>query len=157
MKVTDYKPTSYDHGIAVWLSEKADWLIVPVTQNRDSGCLDQSNFSVALAMLGGESDTVEIHRFGHWGPGWYEIIIAAPSRAEDVAAIVAKLENYPVLSDDDLSEREYNAVWESWRTMSMRERIVFAARNGHSVFAARHGPWECNNIAGDAVYRLINR
>jgi hypothetical protein len=79
--------------------------------------LEESNFAAALRILGGESDTVEVHRFGHWGPGWYEVILVHPDRAGDAEEIEASLEDYPVLDDTDLSEREHEAyikAWESW-------------------------------------------
>lgn len=155
MHVSEFKPTVFDHGIGCWLPDQTDWLVVPVSQNRDSGCLDQSNFAIALELLGGESETVDVHRFGHWANGWYELIIVAPSRADDVARITARLEDCPVLSDDDLYERETAAIWDSWDNMSLAERCAFAVRNGHSRFAARRGPFECDNSCGDAVYKLI--
>ena len=32
-------------------SDRSTWLVVPVSQTRDSGCLDRSNFEVAEAEL----------------------------------------------------------------------------------------------------------
>jgi hypothetical protein len=105
-----HRPTGFDSHLP--LAGREDWLIVPVSRNRDSGMLDESNFEAALEILGGESDDVEVHRFGHWGPGWYEIIIVRPgSKAEKEAEeIEAALANYPVLNDEDHSQREYDAT-----------------------------------------------
>lgn len=122
MELTPYKqwaPTSFDRrGLS--LDDRQDWLVLPVTQTRDSGPLDRSNFESALKSLGGESDHVEVHRFGHWGPGWVEIIIVDPSNegaVKEAQDICNSLENYPSLDDEHLSElelEEFNESWDSW-------------------------------------------
>lgn len=109
----DWAPSAHDcKGLN--LPDQQDWLVLPTTRNRDSGPLDMSNFIAALAELGYESDTVEVHRFGHWACGWFEIILAAPSRRAEVEALAERLDNYPVLDEDDLGQRELDAAWESW-------------------------------------------
>lgn len=114
-----FRPTGFDaSGLA--LPDRQDWLVAPVSQTRDSEALDQSNFATALSRLGGESETIEVHRFGHWGPGWFEIILIDPSdtaRVEVAESIESSLEDYPVLDEMDLSNREYAAYlndWEHW-------------------------------------------
>lgn len=77
---------------------RENWIVAPVSRNRDSGPLDESNFASALELLGGESESCEVHRFGHWGPGWYEIIIVHPSRAREIDDLESSLESYPVLN-----------------------------------------------------------
>jgi hypothetical protein len=78
-------------------------LVAPVGQNKNSAALTRSNFTVALEQLGGESDTVQVHRFGHWGVGWHELILIDPADtdavkiAEDIEAV---LQDYPVLSEE---------------------------------------------------------
>jgi len=127
---SQHTPTQFDHHLAIDTedgSTREDWLLVPVSRTRDSGCFDESNFAAALDMLGGESDTVEVHRFGHWGPGWYEIIIAHPSRVADVEAIAASLEGYPLLDDDDHSRREWEAQCEDWESYGCRDFARFVA------------------------------
>jgi hypothetical protein len=112
----DFRPTSFDSAGA-FLPDRRDWLVAPVVQNRDSGPLDKSNFEAALEMLGGESESVEVHRFGHWGPGWFEIIIVDPAdeaRLGSLLNIAESLENYPVLDEEDHSRREWNDYQESW-------------------------------------------
>jgi len=98
-----------------------NWFLAPVSRTRDSGPLDESNFESALEILGGESDTVEVHRFNHWGPGWYEIILVHPSREKEVEDLESSLEGYPVLNDTDLSRREYEAMQEDWDNWASRD------------------------------------
>lgn len=132
----DFAPTAFDPRGA-FLPDRQDWLVVPISRTRDSGPLADSNVDAALEILGGESDTVELHRFGHWGPGWFEMIIVHPDRYRDVEDIAAKLENYPVLNEDDYAEREWEQVCESWENLDMRSRIRILADNNVSIFAAR--------------------
>lgn len=112
MLYKDFAPTGFDcKGLA--LDDRQDWIVVPCTQNRDSEALDQSNFAAALKILGGESKTVEVHRFGHWARGWFEIIICHPSLDNQVEEIKRRLENYPVLDEEDFCDREYEERLES--------------------------------------------
>lgn len=125
MRYANYKPTSYDHHIK--LEGREDWLVVGVCRTRDSGPLEESNFHSALERLGNESETVEVHRFGHWGPGWFEIILAHGSHEKEVNAIKAELEDYPVLDENDLSEREMEAAdeaWENYCADDIRRKLV---------------------------------
>lgn len=97
------------------IEDRNNWLVVPVGQNRDSGPFEQSNFAAALEILGGESESVEVHCFRHWGPGWFEVIIVRPDRAADVDDIEARLESYPLLDEDDLYRREHELMEDDWR------------------------------------------
>ena len=79
--------------------------------NRDSDVLDQSNFDTALERLGGEvEDQVEVRDVGHWACGWFKQImvnVRATKQVEILASIYSDLESYPVLDEDDFSEREH--------------------------------------------------
>ena len=91
------------------------WHVV-LTQSRDSEILTQSNWAVALEELGGESEHVEIHRFGHWACGWWEALcVAKDSEAWETAKeIHDSLSDYPVLNDEHFSEmetEEANRIW----------------------------------------------
>ncbi len=136
----EFQPTQFDRKGA-FLQDQGEWLVVPVSQTRDSGCLEQSNFSVALEMLGGESEVVEVHRFGHWGPGWFEIIIIDPAAQDKVkiaGEIESALEDYPVLSDGYYSDLEFNTACEVWKNMSIRDRIDVCNRFNISFLKSRH-------------------
>jgi len=110
----EFKPTQFDNHIEV--EDREHWLVVPVSQTRDSGPFNKTNFQSALDILGGEGNSVEVHRFGHWGPGWFEIIIVDPDSPERAKAedIEACLESYPVLDDEALSQAEWDDYCESW-------------------------------------------
>lgn len=109
IKYSDYSPTSFDSKGLV-LDDQQDWLVLGLIKTRDSDCLDNSNFDCALNELGGESDVVEVHRFGHWGSGWFEIILIDPQAeykikiAEDIERSLA---NDPILDGELYSELEY--------------------------------------------------
>lgn len=79
-------------------------------QHRDSDVLTRSNFEVALERLGGESDTVEVIREGHWAVGWVEWIkiCASDENALKLAdEMCADLDDYPVLDEQAFSDKEY--------------------------------------------------
>ena len=100
-----------------------------VGQSRDSDCLEQSNFAVMLKRLGGESETVTVVRESHWACGWVEWI--AIHQDDERALAIAdkangKLEDYPVLDEDDLSDREQEAADETWANCySVSDRIEY--------------------------------
>lgn len=153
-KYSEFQPTVFDRKGA-FLRYQQDWLVVPVSQTRDSGCLERSNFQVAIEMLGGESEAVEVNRFGHWGPGWFEIIIVDPSsdKVRIVEQIESSLADYPVLDDEHFSNLEHETAHETWEQMSIRDRIYVCNRFGISFLKARHNdmPYDDN---GEIVFYL---
>lgn len=117
--VSEFRPTQFDHTIGAFspMYEMRDWLVAPVTQTRDSGPLERSNFRVALQELretATDPDNVRVCRYGHWGNGWYDIIICHPSMEETVERMETALEGYPVLDDMDLAELEQESYQECW-------------------------------------------
>ena len=149
----EYAPTGFDHKGA-FLPDQQDWLVAPVGQNRDSGPLDQSNFRVVLKDLGDESETVEVHRFGHWACGWFEIIIVKPGtpQADKLEEWERALSDYPVASDEDYSELECETAAEYWERMGLRERAEWCERFDVSIFAARR-----DYIPEDPTGELLSR
>ena len=116
-RLTEYRPTGFDSSIGSFFDSddpRRNWIVCPVSITRDTGAFYQSNFDSCLKILGGESDTVEIHRFGHWGPGWFEVIIVDPSRMAEVQVIADRLSDYPILDEDHFSQLEYDQQWETW-------------------------------------------
>jgi len=123
----------------------AEWpdYYVFLSRTRDSDCLTQSNFDVALRDLGGETGAregpdgdyypVTVVREGHWGVGWIEWIAihktntAALEVADELAASLAY---YPVLDDEDLSNREYEEAERIWSSCyKPAERIAYIRRH----------------------------
>ena len=151
----EFAPTQFDaSGLNGDRLGITDWFVAPVTQTRDSDILTESNFATFLRELGGESDTVQVHRFGHWGVGWFEVIVIDPA---DVASVQcaeemeSALEDYPVLDDEDHSSREYEQAAETWEFMSVRDRVCWLHEHRQcyvSIFAARRAelPQGLNSI-----------
>jgi len=127
------------------LKDRQDWIVVPVIQTRDSVSLEHSNFRVVLEDLGGESDTVEVHRFGHWGPGWFEIILVHPDLEGKVEEWESALADYPVASDSDYSEEQTQEEDDSWQ-------FVFQS----DFLAAVRNLWEGENEIDDGSTVILD-
>jgi len=79
-------------------------------RTRDSDILEESNFHVGLARLGGESESIRVVRERHWACGWLEWIkISAndPEAINKAREMIDDLNDYPCLCEFDYSEREY--------------------------------------------------
>jgi hypothetical protein len=118
---SEFRPTGFDcKGFdckGLGCGEQQDWLVAPTSQTRDSGCLDRANFDATVDALEVTApDDYEVHRFGHWGPGWFEIILVRPgSEAQLVAEEIAcALSYYPVVDDERLSRYETSEEIEAW-------------------------------------------
>lgn len=135
----EFRPTGFDcRGLG--LPDNQDWLVAPVGQNRDSDALTRSNFACFLKAMGGESEDVQVHRFGHWGPGWFEIVLINPANAALVKLaeeMEASLEDYPVLNEEDFSEREMEEASEVWRNCYRPMERVKYIRDHRSQFEFR--------------------
>ena len=149
-KYSEFQPTCFDSKGYI-LEDQQDWYVVPVSRTRDSGPFEESNFAAATEMLGDEHENVmEIHRFGHWGPGWFEIIIVNPENKKVMEAameIESSLANYPLLDDMDYSQREWDEMVEVWERMGLPERMEVCCETGNSKFAARHDTIPCDVYA----------
>lgn len=110
-----------------------------LTQNRDSDSLTRSNFQSALLMLGGESENVEVLRFGHWACGWWEALAVKQNTPQHAIAleIAAGLADYPVVDEQHWSQLQWEEASEYWASISIRERVGICQRFDVSVFAAR--------------------
>lgn len=96
-----------------YMGEDYSDCFILATHNRDSGILEESNFSAALKRMGGESDSVQIVRFSHWLCGWVEMICIRDSDPDMVQKgndIENQLEDYPILDEEDFSNREWDAA-----------------------------------------------
>jgi len=133
-------PTAWDSSSNYIGQSDFPGLVGWLTQNRDSDCLERSNFESALELLGGESETVEVHRFGHWACGWWEIIaFKLNTPAHEIALEIQDgLENYPVVDENHFSEKEWNEENEYWAGLSLDEKVKLCQGAGISIFQARH-------------------
>lgn len=116
----------------VWHDEpeenSEDWGIY-YTHNRDSGILDTSNYEVIRETLkkytewegdDKEPTAIEEHH-GHWAVGWidgFSILVYDKDRnitpaCEELYNILKKMEDYPLLDEDDYYTREYEATIEN--------------------------------------------
>lgn len=134
----EYQPSAFDRKGAN-LPDRQDWYVVRVSQTRDSGLLDTHNFREALAFLGGESENVEVHRFGHWGPGWYEIILVSPDWEAYAEYVGRKLDKYPIWDELRYGDEEYRAVYDYWDSLPTWERVDYCKAARVSIFAACKG------------------
>ena len=121
----------------------AEWpeYYVFLGQNRDSDALTRSNFECGLEALGGESDTVQVVREGHWAVGWVEWIAIHESDADALKKadeMLCHLSDYPVLNESHFSELEYQEAENYWQQMPIKYRVELCQEAGICVFAARH-------------------
>jgi len=141
--------------------------ILVAAKHRESSVLDKSNFDVARQRLSNATnapiaaleDIAKDGPFSRYNPdttplvytwvascslvGWIEYLMLRPCReAREAIAearrIAAAIARYPVLSDDDYSERQYEGALSYWEREPLRFRIDMCRENGESIFAARH-------------------
>lgn len=115
-----FRPTAY-YIAGLGCADRQDWLVAPCTVDRDSGVHDTANWRAVTEILK-ETDPEgldhEAHRFRHWGPGWYEIVLIRPGTkcVQEAQKIEDRLADYPIVSEAVFSEVEsefQEAAWES--------------------------------------------
>jgi hypothetical protein len=131
-ELTDYAPENLELWKTPdsWFGEPWEGYYVFLGRHRDSDCLAESNFAIALAALGGEDgNMVAVVREGHWLCGWIEWIAihsrhgSALRAADEMAAAIS---DYPVLDEEDYLERESEAACKVWRDCyDERERVEY--------------------------------
>ncbi len=112
------------------------WGFSPIAQNRDSDLLEQSNFAKAVEVMRNKHPhSVQVERFGHWACGWIEQLMVKTSNKramQTLLELLESLEDYPVLDEEDLGNREAEQAYEaydSWafyevRKLVQQEKIV---------------------------------
>lgn len=143
----EWAPTGFDHkGLNGDRLDRNEWFVGPCMLDRDSSLLAQSNWCALIAILATEGQTdggdYEVHRFGHWACGWFEIVLIRPGTAACAAAerVQDALCDYAVLDDSDFSEREERARIETWDNANLRDRADYAVGTRLPTIALRH-PW----------------
>lgn len=112
-KYSEWAPTTFDRkGLNGDSEGISNWYVMPTMRTRDSEALDLSNFAVALERLGGESDTVQIHRFKHWACGWFEIILVHPDHYSVAETICTDFDDYPILDEMHYAQTELDIATE---------------------------------------------
>ncbi len=131
---SEFQPTGFDSK-GLGLNDKQDWLVSPAARNRDSGCLERSNFEVLekdYAKIDPEGLDHECHRFGHWANGWFEIIIVRPG--SDVAKSAEEWEDFLsdglVADEFHLSNLECEEAAEAWGRLSVADRLELLQDHG---------------------------
>jgi hypothetical protein len=140
---SDFRPTQFDHPITI--EDRNDWLVAPVIRNRDSGILTESNWECQLDSLELVTAEYEIHSFGHWANGWFEIVLVHPDYEDVLEEVEAALIDYPILDETHYANLEWDIVHEYWNKMRLKDRIALCRSEGASIFSARHdlAPAKC--------------
>ena len=131
-------------------SPDGDYLIYGRT--RDSSILENSNYELIFEQLRALSSILETDkdepfaydfRASHWACGWVEYILIkqdSPDRLQVLAyEILGALSDYPCLSDEHYSEKQYDAIHDYWQDCGTREKMEYCIDAGVSKFAFRHG------------------
>jgi len=135
-----YAPTPLDtKGLA--LPDRQDWLVGPCTLSRDSDAVSRANWQALLNLLRATDGDFEVHRFGHWACGWFELLLVRPGSAAETMAHDAEsaLADYPILDDELFSLEEHSDAIETWRAMRHRERRTLLRESGDN-------PRKCRNV-----------
>ena len=107
-----------------------------------NGLAGLSNFRVFTGSDSTADPYDAVHVLGH---GWNGQGVAVDVRlvTDEMIEAIEALESYPLLSEDDHSSLEFDAVLASWQADSTSDRVNELQRLGLSVFAARHSdtPW----------------
>ena len=138
---SEFSPTGFDPS-GLNLPDKQDWFVAPVGLNRDSGDLETSNWEVTVSELrkiNTNGEDWNIHRFGHWLCGWFEIIIVRPDSpcSDAMNETLGALENYPVLDEMDYCEREWESIAKAWGYTDLGDKVDILSKHGLNIFAAR--------------------
>lgn len=114
-------------------------------QSRDSDELEQSNFAQVLRELAklppfvysapdcdNEIESRQVVRESHWAVGWVEWIAiheADTAALELCDRLRERYENYPVLNEEDFSERETESANIIWKDCyNQRERVEYVRK-----------------------------
>jgi hypothetical protein len=143
-------PSAWDgpENFAGTLPERGWGLLL--ARNRDSDFLTQSNWDAALAELGSESDDVEIVRIGHWACGWIEFLGVREDTEvyERAVEIRNALEDYPVLDEEDFSQREWDEAQRVWADCYRVQDRIRYIREHRSQFEFRDFAELLANVRG---------
>lgn len=124
-----------------YMGETYESYYVVYSRHRDSDLITESNWDAILSALGGESETVIVTRASHWAIGWMELLLVheTDSKALEMSdELIRRIEDYPILNEEDYFTREAEAKNAMWELMNLKERICLCLKSRVSIFAARH-------------------
>lgn len=123
-----FQPSAFDRA-GLGCPNQQDWLVAPCSTTRDAGYGTRANWEAQLAALAKlprseETPDYEVHRFGHWGPGWFEIVLVRPgsTAASLCQGFEDSLADYPILDEESFSAAEWDEVCEYWTQLRPSER-----------------------------------
>jgi hypothetical protein len=102
-----------------------------LTRSRDADIATESNWAAAVKELG-DSEDVDVIRIGHWAVGWIEFLgVREGTETYDKAVEIRNaLSDYPLLDEEDFSEREHDAAIDLWQNVfSTQDRIDYIRRH----------------------------
>jgi hypothetical protein len=134
-------------------------------RHRESSILDNSNWYIArrrfeaLMPIARLEDMAKDGPFSRFDPsktpliydwrasdsmvGWIEYLMIRP--CPEAAPLIAlareiaeSLDAYPILNEDDYSERQEEAMYGYWESDPLAQRLHWCQEAGASIFAARH-------------------
>lgn len=124
------------------LGDAENWTIV-YTHHRDSGLLDQSNAAAIGSALESliESGDVIPEDHNHWAVGWVagfaiRVFRGSPRAGAITAAfrayhdLMERMEDYPLLDEEDYSRREYDATLENIADAAWRIKRNYKLADG---------------------------
>lgn len=156
-KYKEWSPTGFDHkGLHVRgddEDEYQEWLVSPFSVTRDTpiGSFERSNFESAKRIMEEsgfpEDEDWQVFAFGHWACGWFQIIMVRPETdaAHLMQELLESILDYPLLDDEDYSERQMEEAQETWDFYSMKDRMELCVECGLSMFAARREEFPCDD------------
>lgn len=122
------------------------WGFAPIGRHRDSDLLTLSNFDTALAILRKVSGkSVEVMHTSHWAVGWYDHVmvrVTAKKTMQALLEICDRLDNYPVLDEEDWSMREYEQACEAYDAWARHDVAKLAQDKGIKILLDEDGDYD---------------
>ena len=109
------KPSNYLGG------DYSDYYVI-CSHHKNSGLLAESNWDEVVKRL---ENHVKVASCGHWMTGWIEFALIHHTDMEGIKlaqAIDDEIAEYPILNEDDFTERESKYAEELWDSMSGHEK-----------------------------------
>jgi hypothetical protein len=161
-----FRPTPFDgHLKAVGeFANMEAWYIAPVSVTRDSDVLDRANWEALKERLRKADPSGfhhEEHTFGHWGPGWFSLMLVRPrSLCWRIACDIAyDLEDYPIVDEDLFASMEHEEAYENTTGHTIAEDIDTHLNERSLEYVREHGniAWanahlQCDGVV-DGLYR----